>query len=86
MIRRIHVFVLMLVIFPGQLAAEETKQTDQRVYDRYGNYQGQIRKESDKSETSRVYDRYGNYQGRADEKGRVYDRYGNYQGQVRKGN
>lgn len=86
MMRLIQIFALALVLFSGSLAAEESKQTDQRVYDRYGNYQGQIRKESDKSDASRVYDRYGNYQGRTDEKGRIYDRYGNYQGQVKKGN
>ena len=86
MVRLIHIFALALVLFPGSLAAEESKQTDLRVDDRYGNYQGKIKKENDKSEASRVYDRYGNYQGRTDDRGRVYDRYGNYQGQVMKGN
>lgn len=86
MVRLIQIFALALVLVPGSLAAEETKQTDQRVYDRYGNYQGQIKKDSDKSDASRVYDRYGNYQGRTDENGRIYDRHGNYQGQVKKGN
>jgi len=53
--RLIQIFALALVLFPGSLAAEESKQTDQRVYDRYGNYQGRT------DDRGRVYDRYGNY-------------------------
>jgi len=86
MMRLIQIVAVALVLFPGTVMAEGTKDADHRVYDRYGNYQGKIKKESDKSEASRVYDRYGNYQGRTDDRGRVYDRYGNYQGQVKKGN